>query len=273
MAEQTEEQEMGFFDHLEVLRWHLVRSAAAIVIMAIVFFVKTDFVFDTVLFGPTKTDFPTYRALCYLSKRFNWGESLCISGFNVQFMNTELFGQFIIQLKTAVVMGFIVAFPYIIFELWRFVKPALTEGESRQVSKVILGSSIFFFIGVLFSYFIIVPFSINFAFSYEVSAQIDNRITLDNYIDFLTTMSLGIGLVFELPMIAMALARFGLLTAATMRKFRRHSIVVILIAAAIITPSPDIFTQMIVAIPIYFLFEFSIFAAGRIEKRADKAAV
>jgi sec-independent protein translocase protein TatC len=106
-----------------------------------------------------------------------------------------------------------------------------------------------------------------------VSAQIDNRITLDNYIDFLTTMSLGIGLVFELPMIAMALARFGLLTAATMRKFRRHSIVVILIAAAIITPSPDIFTQMIVAIPIYFLFEFSIFAAGRIEKRADKAAV
>ncbi len=264
---KTEEAEMGFFDHIEVLRWHLVRSVIAIALLAIVFFLNSGFVFDQLLFGPTKDGFITYKVLCNIAAKFHLPETLCIGGMKVQLMNTELFGQFITQLKTAFVLGFIVAFPYILWELWRFVRPALMESEAKKVGAVIFGCSIFFFVGIAFSYFIIVPFSVNFAFSYVVSEQIDNRITLENYISFFTMMCLGIGLIFELPMIAIVLARFGILTAATMKAFRRHSIVVILIVAAIITPSPDVFTQMLVAIPMYFLFELSIFAAARVEKR------
>lgn len=266
MAENASD-EMGFFDHLEVLRWHLMRSVIAIVVLAIVFIVKSNFVFDSLLFGPTKDDFITYKVLCALAHQFHLPDSLCIGGMKMQLMNTELFGQFITQLKTAFVLGFITAFPYIIFEIWRFIRPALTDSEAKNASKVIIGSSFFFFLGIAFSYFIIVPFSVNFAFSYVVSEQIDNRITLENYISFFTMMSLGIGLIFELPMIAIALARIGLLSAQTMRNFRRHSIVVILIVAAVITPSPDVFTQMLVAVPMYFLFELSIIAAARVEKR------
>ncbi len=266
MAKQ-DEMEMGFFDHVEVLRWHLVRSVGAIALLAIVFFLNSGFVFDKLLFGPTKDNFITYQALCSIAQRFNLPETLCVGGMHVQLMNTELFGQFITQLKTAFVLGFIVAFPYVLWELWRFVRPALMEQEAKSVSKVIFFSSVFFFVGVAFSYFIIVPFSVNFAFNYIVSEQIDNRITLDNYISFFTMMSLGIGLIFELPMIAIILARFGILTSTTMKTFRRHAIVVILIVAAIITPSPDVFTQMLVAVPMYILYELSIFAAKRVERR------
>lgn len=266
MAE-NENDEMGFFDHLEVLRWHLMRSVVVILIFAVLFLVKNDFVFDTLLFGPAKDGFITYKVLCSLAHKFHLPDSLCIGGMKMQLMNTELFGQFITQLKTAFVLGFIVAFPYVIFEVWRFIRPALTESEARSAGKVIIGCSLFFFLGIAFSYFVIIPFSVNFAFNYVVSEQIDNRITLDNYISFFTMMSLGIGLIFELPMIAIALARIGLLSAQTMRSFRRHSVVVILIVAAVITPSPDVFTQMLVAIPMYFLFELSIIAAARVEKR------
>lgn len=266
MAEM-EEAEMGFFDHIEVLRWHLVRSVAAIAVLAIIFFVNSSFVFDQLLFGPTKDGFITYKLLCALATKFGLPQSLCIGGMKVQLMNTELFGQFITQLKTAFVLGFIVAFPYVLWELWRFVRPALSPAEANSVGRVIFACSLFFFAGIAFSYFIIVPFSVNFAFSYVVSEQIDNRITLENYISFFTMMCLGIGLIFELPMIAIVLARFGILTAATMKAFRRHAVVVILIVAAIITPSPDVFTQMLVAIPMYFLYELSIFAAARVEVR------
>jgi len=266
MAEDTND-EMSFFDHLEVLRWHVMRIAIAIVALAILFIIKSDFVFDKLLFGPANENFITYKLLCSLAHKFSLPESLCVSGIKMELLNTELFGQFITQLKTAFLLGFIVSFPYIIFELWRFIRPALTESEAKNAAKIIIGSSFFFFLGVSFSYFVIIPFSVNFAFNYIVSSQIKNLITLDNYISFFTMMSLGIGVVFELPMIAIALARFGILSADTMRKFRRHSVVVILIAAAIITPSPDVFTQMLVAVPMYFLFELSIVAASRVEKR------
>jgi sec-independent protein translocase protein TatC len=258
--------EMGFFEHLEVLRWHLIRCFVAIAFFAVVFFLNSHFVFDSLLFGPTRDSFVTYRWLCLLSKKFTLPESLCISGAKIQLMNTEIFGQFITQLKTAFVLGFVVSFPYIIFEIWKFVRPALTEREAKSARIVIISSSFFFFLGLVFSYFILVPFSINFAMNYIVSQQIDNRITLDNYISFFTMMSLAMGIVFELPMIAIALARLGLLSAQTMRQFRRHAIIVILIIAAIITPSPDVFTQMLVAIPMYFLFELSIIVAARVEK-------
>lgn len=261
------DEEMGFFEHVEVLRWHLVRSVGVVLVLAIIFIVKHEFVFDTLLFGPAKDDFITYKLLCSLAHKFNLPDSLCISGMKMQLMNIELFGQFITQLKTAFVLGFIASFPYIIFEMWRFIRPALSEKEAGNAGKVIIGSSFFFFLGIAFSYFVIMPFSINFAFNYNVSSQIDNRITLDNYISFFTMMGLGIGIIFELPMIAIALAKIGILSAQTMRNFRRHAIIVILLVAAIITPSPDVFTQMLVAIPMYFLFEFSILAAARVEKR------
>ncbi|MCS6818878.1 MAG: twin-arginine translocase subunit TatC [Chitinophagales bacterium] len=259
--------EMGFFDHLEVLRWHIIRSLVVVLALSVFFFVFSDFVFDKLLFGPARDSFITYRLLCSLSRKLSLSEGFCIPPFQMQFMNTELFGQFITQLKTSFLLGFVVAFPYVVFELWRFVRPALTDKEAQAASRVIAGCSFFFFAGLLFSYFIIVPFSVNFAGNYIVSQQIENRITLSNYISFVTMMSLGLGIIFELPMIALFLARIGLLSAATMRHFRRHAIVVILIVAAIITPSPDVFTQMLVAVPMYFLYELSVLVVKKVEKK------
>jgi sec-independent protein translocase protein TatC len=162
------------------------------------------------------------------------------------------------------VLGIVAAFPYIIFEIWRFVRPALSEEESKKSSRIIIFSSLFFFMGVLFAYFLVVPFSLSFANSYVISSQIENRFTFDNYVGFITMMMLGSGLVFELPMIVYFLAKMGLLTATFMRTYRRHAIVVILIVAAVITPSPDMFTMMVVAVPIYFLYELSIILAQKI---------
>lgn len=270
-----EEQEMGFFDHLNVMRMHLFRSAAAILIFAILAFVNTDWVFNSFLFGPIKEDFFTYQMLCKfslwvrpilcnVSLLFCPEEGLCIHNLKIVFLNTELFGQFISQIQICLVVGLVAAFPYIIWEIWRFVRPALSPEEAKKSSSVILFSSVFFFIGVLFAYFLVIPFSLSFANSYTLSDSIENRFAFDNYVGFITMMMLGSGLIFELPMIVFFLAKMGLVSASFMRSYRRHSIVAILIVAAVITPSPDMFTMLVVAVPIYVLYELSILLAQKI---------
>lgn len=266
---------MGFFDHIEVLRGHLFRSVLAIVILTAACLIKSKWIFDHVIFGPVRSDFLTYRVmckvsavirpkLCAISPLLCPEDGMCVQGLNVKFMNTELFGQFITQIQMSFVMGLIVAVPYIIYEIWRFIRPALSAREARISGRIVGFSGIFFFIGVLFAYFIIVPFSINFAANYLISDQISNLFTLDNYIGFVTMMLLGCGLIFELPMIIFFLAKMGIITADFMREYRRYAIVVILILAAFITPSPDMFTMMLVAIPIYILYEISIVVAARV---------
>jgi sec-independent protein translocase protein TatC len=264
---ENPEAEMGFFDHLEVLRWHLIRSAIAIVVCALLVGYFYDFVFDKIILGMQSKDFPTYRLLCEVSRRFNI-PGICIDkGMIIPLQNTAMFGQVTLLLQYSIILGLVIAFPYIIFELWRFIAPALQPEDQKKTSRIILSCSLFFFLGVTFCYFVIIPFSINFAVTFSISPTIKNNFTIENYIDFFTMMLLAIGAVFELPMIVYFLSKLGILGAKTMRSVRRYAVVIILIVSGVITPSPDIFTQCLVAIPIYMLYELSIFIAARNDKK------
>jgi len=263
------DSEMPFLDHVEVLRWHIVRSLIAVTIGASVVFIKKSFVFDTLIFGPTTKDFLTYRGLCWVSDRISLGKALCIDVFNFNFINIELAAQFVVHLKTSVLLGFIIAFPYIFWEFWRFIKPALHEHESRYAKGIVFFSSLLFFSGVLFGYFILVPTMLNFLGNYQVSGQVMNSFTLTNYIGFISMFVLLSGAIFELPMVVYFLSKLGLLTPGMMRNYRKHAVIVILIAAAVITPSPDIGSQILVFIPVYFLYEISIFISARVEKQRE----
>lgn len=271
MKDQNTEAEMGFFEHVEALRWHIIRSVIAIIVGAIIVGFNYDFFFNEVLLGICSKDFPTYRIMCNIGEHLNLKEAICIDkDIPLDLQNLALFGQVTMLFQYCLIFGIVIAFPYILFELWRFVAPALSESSQRKTSLVILFCSFFFFTGVVFCYFVIIPFSVNFAVNFTLSPKIHNQFTIDNYIDFFTVMLLGMGLVFEMPMIVFFLAKLGILSAETMRNFRRYAIVVILILAGILTPSPDIFTQCLVAVPLYLLFEISIIIAAVIEKRNVK---
>ncbi len=265
------EAEMGFFDHLEALRWHLIRSVIAIVVCASFVGVFYDFVFDKIILGICSKDFPTYKLLCFITQKYNLSSGICIDkDIPLELQNLAMFGQITLLFQYSLILGLVLAFPYIVFELWRFVAPALSMENQKKTSLIILACSFFFFVGVVFCYFIIIPFSVNFAVNFTISSKIKNNFTIDNYIDFFTVMLLAIGAVFELPMVVYFLSRFGILGAKAMRSVRRYAIVVILIVAGVITPSPDVFTQCLVAVPIYILYELSIFIAARNDKRRER---
>lgn len=268
------EAEMGFFDHVETLRWHIIRSAIAVVLCASLVGVFYDFVFDKIILGITSKNFPTYKVMCKVGEALNLKESICIENdIPIQLQNTSMFGQITLLFQYSLIIGFVLAFPYIIFELWRFVAPALSEKQQKKTSQIILACSSFFFVGIAFCYFIIIPFSVNFAVNFSISSKIKNNFTIENYIDFFTVMLLAIGAVFELPMVVYFLSKLGILGAKTMRNVRRYAIVVILIIAGVITPSPDIFTQALVAVPIYLLYELSIFIAARNDLKREKELI
>jgi sec-independent protein translocase protein TatC len=269
-------KEMSFLDHLEALRWHLIRSAIVIVVLAATVFFYNDFVFKTVLFGPKHSDFITYRAFCWFSQQVMGNDALCMAESieNIQFnkkgfelINTEISGQFTKHIWISVLSGIILAFPYVLWEFWRFVKPALKESEMKATRGFVIIASFLFVLGICFAYFLIVPLAVNFLGNYKVTDEVANLITMDSYISLVTTLVLATGIVFELPVLVYFLTRFGIVTAAFMRKFRKHSIVVILIVAAIITPSPDVTSQLLVAVPLYLLYEVSIFVAVSVERK------
>ena len=259
--------EMSFLDHLEALRWHLVRSVIVVFALAIVLFFFNDFIFGTVIFGPKKVDFLTYRWLCKLSYYLGMGESMCIREIPFSLINTELSGQFTMHMWISFIGGVILSFPYLLWEIWRFIRPALREGERKNTRGFVLVSSFLFLTGILFSYYLIVPLSVNFLGSYQVSADVINMISMDSYISTVTTLTLASGILFELPIIVFFLTKFGIISPAFMRKYRKHALVVILIVAAVVTPSPDISSQLIVAIPLYILYEASIFVSKYVERK------
>jgi sec-independent protein translocase protein TatC len=268
------EAEMGFFDHVEALRWHLIRSIIAIVVCASIVGIWYDFVFDKIILGIQSKDFPTYRLMCWIAQRVPFAKDICIDhDMKIPLQNTAMFGQVTLLFQYSIIIGVVMAFPYVIWELWRFVAPALKEEEAKKTSRVILACSAFFFLGILFCYFIIIPFSINFAVNFSISPTIKNNFTIENYIDFFTVMLLALGIVFELPMIVYFLSKIGVLKPAIMRSTRRYAILIIFIVAGVITPSPDIFTQCLVAGPILLLYELSILVSARIEKQNLKKAV
>ena len=262
--------EMSFIDHLEELRWHLIRSVIAIVIGAIVFFIYVREIVDDILLAPAHDDFVTYGWFCKLSHALGLGDAVCMNGVKVSFLSTELTSQFISSFTISFVGGFIVAFPYVFWEFWRFVKPALSEKEKANTGGVIFWVSMLFFAGVAFGYFILTPFMINFYFSYSLSPLIEIKPTFSDYLENLIYTTVGIGVLFQMPLLVMMLAKIGIVTGSFLRKYRRHAFVIILIAAAIITPSTDPFSLAVVTIPLYLLFEASIIIASRINKRQEK---
>ncbi len=268
MAE-LQKSDMSFLQHLEALRWHLVRSAIVIIVLASVFFAYKEFVFGTVIFGPMHADFLTYRALCKLSHVAGLGDTLCMQSISFELVNIDLSGQFTTHIWVSIIGGFMIGSPYILWELWRFVSPALHEKERKYTSGVVFFASMLFVSGVLFSYFVIVPMTINFLGNYQVSTIVKNTITIDSYISTVTVLTLIMGLVFELPIIIFFLTKIGLLGPSFMRKNRKYAIVIILIVAAIITPSSDIPTLIIVSTPLYILYEASIFVSKYAEKKSE----
>jgi len=266
--------QMSFWGHIDALRGHLFRSVVVVVIFAVILFCFPEFLFDTVLFGPLKDDFLTYRAFCKLGNMLNVGDDLCFGHYTFKLQSLGLADQFTSQMWIAFIGGLMLAAPYILFEVWKFIKPALKEKEKRASTGFIISSSFLFISGILFSYFIIVPLTVNFLGNYKVSAMVENNFTMDSYISTVTTLSLATGIVFELPVIVYFLSRFGLMTPEFMRKYRKHAVVVILIVAAVVTPSPDVTSQMLVAFPLYILYEASIFVSKYVvKKKAASAAL
>jgi sec-independent protein translocase protein TatC len=260
--------EMGFTDHIEELRWHLVRSIVAIIIGAILVFVNINWVFDTIIMGPTRTDFISYRWLCSFGKMIHV-DALCLDEVQMKFQNTQVSGQFMMSFSISFMLGFIIAFPYVFWEFWRFVKPALKAKELKYARGIVFWSSALFFLGVAFAYFLIAPFTINFFAGYQLSEQFENIITINNYYDTMSDLILGLGIVFELPILVYFLSRVGVVTPKLMRDQRRFAIVIIMVIAAVITP-PDWFSIFLVAIPLVILYEAGIVVSARILKEKKK---
>ena len=264
----SETAEMSFIDHLEALRWHIIRSVIAIILFAGVIFVYRDWVFDNILTGPINPDFVSYAALCNFSHFIHAGDALCLKSIKVEMQTTTYGGQFLSSITMALIGGLIAAFPYIFWEFWRFIKPALKPKELRNTQFIIFWVSFFFFLGAAFGYFILGPFTFNFLASFTLGTKevLVTRPTLSDYLDNLTNIILGCGLAFELPVLASVLTRIGLITPQFLRSSRKYAIVVILIVAAVITPSPDWISQLIVFTPLFLLYQLSIIVSARVYK-------
>lgn len=267
--ENTEAPEMSFLDHLEELRWHLIRATIAILVVGIAAFIAKDFIFDTVLFGPKKPDFVTYQFFCKISKLFGLDESFCTGELLFRIQSREMAGQFSAHIWASIWAGFILAFPYILYEIWKFISPGLHQKERKNSRGFIFIASLLFFLGVLFAYYIVAPLSINFLTSYTVSDEVFNDIDLASYIATIKTSVIACGLIFELPIIIYFLTKIGLVTPEILRKYRKISLVVVLILSAVITP-PDVTSQIIVAIPVLILYEISIFISKAILKKEER---
>ena len=258
---------MAFMDHIEVLRWHIIRSLLAVLIGTIVVFINIDYIFDKIILGPANTDFISYQWFCKLGAMINVPE-MCLEKINISFQNTQLSGQFMLSFSSSFMIGFIVAFPYVFWEFWRFVRPALKENELKHTRGIVFWATLLFIGGVLFSYFIIAPFTINFFGGYTLSDKFQNIITVSDYYDTMSDLILGMGIVFELPIIVYILAKIGILSPKFMRENRRFAIVIVLVLSAVITP-PDWFSIFLVFFPLMFLYEISIKVVAKITKERE----
>ena len=264
--EEKNKGDMSFLEHLEVLRWHLVRSAVVILVFTIVAFIFKGFIFDDVILAQKNADFWTYELFCKLSHLLGRGDDLCMEEISFSLINITMSGQFTTHIVTSIIAGIILAFPYILFEIWRFITPALQKKEKKSALSLVFSGSILFMIGIVFGYYFVSPLSVQFLGNYQVSEAITNQITISSFISTVTTVTLACGLVFELPLLVYFLAKLGIMTPEFMRKYRKHAIVVTLVLSAIITP-PDISSQVLLTIPLLILYEFSIYIAKVVSKK------
>lgn len=255
------DKEMSFLDHLEELRWHIIRALAVVISVTVLAFIFKDIVFGIILFGPAKTDFVTYRFFCWLDQYLQAGGVICIDKLNFVLQSRQMSGQFAMHITGAFVSGLVVGFPYLFWEIWRFVKPGLYPMEQRATTGAVFWVSLLFFSGILFGYFVVTPLSVNFLANYTIDPLIENQFDITSYISTVVMLILACGVMFQLPMVVYVLTKIGLVTPAFMREYRRHAIIVILIVAAIITP-PDVFSQLMVTFPLFFLYELSIYLSA-----------
>jgi len=263
---QEEPEEMSFLDHIEELRWNIIRSVIAVLVGTVLAFVFKDILFDQILFGPKRTDFWTYRALCDLGQWIYSDDRLCITEFGFKITNISMSGQFTSHIFLSFIAGIILAFPYILWEIWRFVKPALDAKEKAKTRGVVFYGTLLFTSGLLFGYYFLSPISVNFMGSYQVSSEVENYINLDSYLSFVSSLSFGSGLLFELPLAIYFLAKVGIIGSDFMKKYRSYAFLIILVISAIVTP-PDVASQILMTGPIYGLYEIGIWIARRVEKR------
>jgi sec-independent protein translocase protein TatC len=265
---KTLEAEMSFFQHLEVLRWHIIRSVIAIGVFAILSFSFYDFVFNQIIMGPKNLDFWTYRMMCKVGELMNL-DGFCVEKIPFNIINTELAGQFMLQINSCLLMALALGFPYLLFEIWLFVKPALTEVERKSASGFVFYATILFALGALFGYYIVVPLSVNFLANVSLSTEITNQIKIDSYLSTIATLTLGCGVVFLLPILIFILSKLGFMTPQFMRASRRYAVVIILIIAAIITPTADVITLLTVSAPMFILYELSISVSANVQRKRE----
>jgi len=265
----AEEREMAFLDHLEELRWHVVRSVAAIFIMMILAFVFTGFIFDEIIFAPSDPSFVTFRWLCRLGE-ITGVEGLCVTEIPMKLQSRFLMGQFTMQLTSSFVIGLCVAFPYVVWELWRFISPGLYIREKKGSRGAVFYVSFLFLLGIAFGYFILSPMTIAFLANYTISDKIANEFDITSYVSTITALVLGSGLLFQLPVVMFFLTKVGIVTPKFLRQYRKHAVVIILITGAIITPSPDPLSQSLISIPLYILYEISIWISAMELRRKEK---
>ncbi|MBC7410426.1 MAG: twin-arginine translocase subunit TatC [Arcicella sp.] len=266
--DETEGKEMTFLDHLEELRWHIIRSVASILVFTIIAWAYQKEIFGGIIMAPSKSEFWTNRMLCKLAD-LTGIEGLCFKQADFILQSREVSGQFMMALTQSIMVGLMFAFPYFFWEIWRFVKPGLKMKEAKAASGAVFWVSLLFFMGVAFGYYVVSPMAINFLASFKLDESIQNQFDITDYLSLLSTMTLACGVTFQLPMIAYVLSQVGILTPAFMRDYRRHAIVVILILAAIITPSPDMISQLLVTVPLLGLYEVSILVSARVVKRRE----
>ncbi len=267
-SKKQDQAEMSFLDHLEELRWHIIRSALAIVVFAVVAFILKDFIFNTVILNPRTPDFWTNRMLAKLGDMVG-SEALKINQKPLEIISIQIAGQFMTHIWVSIIAGMILSSPVIFYEFWRFIKPALYDTEKKYASGAVFFTTILFLMGVLFGYFLIVPLSIHFLGTYNVSGEVANQINLKSYISSVTSISLAAGVVFLIPIFSYFLSKVGILTPQFMKTYRRHAYVIMLLLSAIITP-PDIFSQIMVCFPLVFLYEIGIIISRRVVKKREK---
>jgi sec-independent protein translocase protein TatC len=264
----SKENNMSFIDHLEELRWHLIRAFSVIFIIAIAAFIFNDIVFDKIILAPKNPDFYTNKLLCQLGSLVDIPK-LCINTEPFQIISIKMAGQFTMHITTSIFAGIILGFPYLFWEFWRFIKPALYEKEVKHSRGAVTISSFLFLLGVLFGYFVIAPLSVHFLGSYSISEEVLNQINLKSYIGTITSVTLASGITFELPVLIFFLSKTGLVTPDFLKKYRRHAIIVILILAATITP-PDIFSLILVTFPLLILYEVGIIISRKVQNSLDR---
>ncbi len=268
----SEPKEMSFVDHLEDLRWHLIRPLIAILVVTIVAFFSKEFIFGQLILGPGKIDFWTYRMMCLLAEYTGYAD-LCVSKLNFTLQSRTMAGQFTMHLTSSFTAGFVISFPYLVWEIWRFVKPGLHTGEKNATTGIVLSISFLFLVGILFGYYVVAPLSINFLANYQLDPSILNQFDITSYVSTLIIIVLACGLIFQLPVFIYFLTKLGFVSPYFLRTYRKHAIVIMLIIAALVTPSPDILSQLLVAFPMVLLYEVSIFISAweyRKQKRLEE---